>query len=164
VLESCGGCEFDSESTLAPPYPASAHARAMAGLALLGAALALACASRGAPFAIDRIPDIRPGATTRHEIAGWFGPPSGVEAWGSGETTWYYLHEERSERDTQTASRALAWLASLFRVYSPIGIRPPVNVVSGLTTIHELEIFLGADGVVYDYRYERDEIRDRRVY
>lgn len=138
--------------------------RTSARLVLLGAALVLACSSRGTPFAVDRIAEIHPGTTTRTEIAAWFGDPASVESWGSGITSWRYLHEERSERDTAAASRVLVWVASLFGVYAPFASRSPVNVATGLTTRHELEVFLGADGLVHDYRYEREELSDRRVY
>lgn len=131
---------------------------------LFAASLALACSSRGVPFATERIGEIEPGVTRADDLRSWFGEPVGMERRSSGWATWRYVHEERAERDTGTVARVVAWLGYVFGLRTPLAARPPVNVVSGDTTRHELEVFLDAAGVVRDYRYAREEIPDRRVY
>ena len=127
----------------------------------MGLVLALACATRGRAFDSDSVVKIEPGFTTQEQVRRWFGEPVGTEVTGWGGVRWRYLHEERTRRDTGTITKIGRSIASILgrRVYLP-----PVDVAYENVTRHELVVFFGEDGVVEDYRYDRQDMPTRRVY
>jgi outer membrane protein assembly factor BamE (lipoprotein component of BamABCDE complex) len=133
---------------------------AIVGLALLPAWLS-ACATRGAHFAVDKIPRIEKGVTTREEVEGWFGWPVSLEQRPSGFAIYRYFHEEETSRDTGIFTRIAGFVAGFFG-YRSYG--SPVNVRYENRVRHELIITFDPDGVVSSYGYERSEIPSKQIY
>ena len=145
---------------LSASSPFRRWAAAIAGLALLPTPLA-ACATRGADFAVDKIPRIEKGVTTREEVEGWFGRPVSLKQRPSGFAVYRYLHEEETSRDTGLFTRVAAFVAGFFGYR---GAGSPVNVRYENRVRHELIIAFDPDGVVSSYGYDRTEIPSKRVY
>jgi outer membrane protein assembly factor BamE (lipoprotein component of BamABCDE complex) len=141
----------------------SAYLRRVAvvvGLAL-STSLANGCATRGVEFAVDKIPRIEKGKTTRDEVDGWFGRPVSLEQRPSGFTVYRYLHEEETTRDTGFFTRVAAFVG---RFFGYGGYGSPLNVRYSNRVRHELVIAFDPDGVVTSYGYERTEIPSKQIY
>ena len=130
-------------------------------LVAIGLVLVLACVTRGRAFDSDSVLKIEPGYTTQEDIQSWFGEPVGISMTAWGGYRWKYLHEERTRRDTGTITKIGRSIASIMRsrVYLP-----PVDVAYENVTRHQLVVLFDEDGIVEDYRYEREDIPTRRVY
>lgn len=133
----------------------------MLSLAFALALAASGCATSGRRFEPDSVPKIAPGRTTQEEIGDMFGPPLSVRGDSAGRSVWRYDYREEVTHDTRTLSRIGAFLVRLFGGRS---VPTPVNVAYSNETRHELTVFIGADGIVDDYTYERSENPRRRIY
>jgi outer membrane protein assembly factor BamE (lipoprotein component of BamABCDE complex) len=141
--------------------PAIANGPVGAAALCLSLVLLVACASRGARFDVDKLPRIQEGVTTQAQIQEWFGPPLSAKRRPSGLTTYRYLHEDESVRDTGLFSRIGEFIATLFGYR---GVRSPVNVRYKNVVRHELVLLFDPDGVVTTYGYERSETPSKQIY
>ena len=131
-----------------------------AGAGLCIALLAIACASRGRAFDVDRVPFIERGLSTQQDVQRWFGAPTTIKARGSGVSAWGYLYEETDTQDTRMLACIGQWIAMLMgqRV-----VTPPLGVRYETTTRHTLQVFFDPEGVVTEYEYTRRQTPTRVI-
>jgi outer membrane protein assembly factor BamE (lipoprotein component of BamABCDE complex) len=119
------------------------------------------CSTTGHPIDEDSVTKIQPYRTTQQDVRRWFGEPASIRYTGHGRSSWRYLHEEHTRRDTGTITKIGRSIASIFggRAYLP-----PVDVAYEERTTHRLVVVFDADGTVLDYAYERDTLPTKKIY